>query len=172
MDKDGVVKLSDKIPGVSGINAAINDAVQNDSRYSSSFFTANNLFPSNYNCFESAIKISEGGVPDFGTVLPSSKFIKEVNSKYNNVDQANATFGRTIITFGNKDFFNLGDPHTEHAALYLGQSKDGTIYTWSKNGQYYPPGISTLNSLTNYFSGYDPVRGVDGTKDKGYYNLK
>lgn len=35
-----------------------------------------------------------------------------------------------------------------HGATYLGTSKNGTVYTWSKNGWEVTPKVQTQNKLT------------------------
>lgn len=171
MDKSGTIKLSDDVPGVAAINASINDMVNNSKDYSHYIFTGNKMFESNYNCWTCALSVSQGETPDFSHITSESNFISDIKNNYTNVsdDPSQFKFGKTAISFGYREMFGLGDPVVTHGAVYLGKSKDGTVYVWTKNGLYVPPRVSTLKSTT---SEYDPVMGVNGEKNKGYYNPK
>ncbi|RAJ83655.1 hypothetical protein CLV59_103626 [Chitinophaga dinghuensis] len=169
MSKDGTIKLTNDVPGVAAINASVNDMITNSDNYSHNFFTANQLFESNYNCWTCALSVTQGQTPDFSNVTSESGFVNDIKNNYTNVSNnpSQFRFGKTAISFGFKQDFGLGDPKITHGAVYLGTSRDGTVYVWTKDGMYYPPRIATLNATT---SKYDPVMGVNGEKDKGYYN--
>ena len=166
--KNGVVTPTNDIQGVAPINEAINNMVQNKDDYpTNSMGTI--LANTNYNCFQSALSTTQGEAPDYSSNTSQESFKNQIKNDYKNVGKDEAAFGKTIVTFGYKSLFGFGSAETEHAATYLGQSKDGTIFLWSKNGQYYPPTIATLSTLVDTYSG---VRSINGTEGKGYYNPK
>ena len=111
-----------------------------------------------------ALRISPLSSPIF---FRSSTFKSEIDENYKSVSPDQAKFGKTVVSFGFVEDLGMGNVNIEHAAVYLGQSHDGTIYLFSKDGMYYPPAISTLSSLK---SEYDNVMGTNGTTGKGYYN--
>lgn len=57
-------------------------------------------------------------------------------------------FSKSLIRFRDKN------GNTVHSATYLGTSKDGTIYTWSKNGDMNKPQIQTLNQLKKLYGAH------------------
>ena len=58
---------------------------------------------------------------------------------YSNVSEKDLKFGSSIITFGN-----------QHDAIFFGKSKNGDIYTFTKNGPYVAPDIIKLDWLKQY----------------------
>ncbi|SFF11479.1 hypothetical protein SAMN05518672_1184 [Chitinophaga sp. CF118] len=172
MDKSGTIKLSDDVPGVSAINGAINDMITNSDNYSHNWLGATETFgDKNYNCWTCALAVTQGETPDFSKITSQSSFISDIKNNYTNVssDPSKFQFGKTAISFGSRRDFGLGDVEVSHGAVYLGKSKDGTVYVFTKNGFYYPPQISTLKATV---SEYNPVMGVNGEKGNGYYNPK
>lgn len=171
MSKDGTIQLTNDVPGVEAINASINDMVTNSNNYSHHWFTANGMFESNYNCWTCALSVTQGETPNFSNITSESAFVNDIKNNYTNVSDAPTKFqfGKTAISFGYKEDFGFGAARTTHGAVYLGSSKDGTVYVWTKDGMYYPPRVATLKATT---SQYDPVMGVNGEKGKGYYNPK
>jgi len=169
--KNGKVTPTDDISGVSEINAAINDYIKNPDNYSS--FKFGNWTPTNYNCWESAISISQERVPDFNTSMGRDEFRKQILANYTDVtDNPNEyKFGVTVVRFAEKHWslFHGSYSVTTHAALYLGASKNGTQYFWSKNGNSSIPGVFTLEWLK---SEYGQVEGYRAKLGGGYYNLK
>jgi RHS repeat-associated protein len=140
-DANGNVKLTNDIPGVKAINGAISDVKSNPDNYGDSwhaFLTT----PENYNCFESALDISSGKTPNVEGQVSGDKFDAVVESNsFKDVtgETSNYKFGSTVVAFG--------DSQTEHAATYLGTSKDGTQYTWSKGGIKPAPKVETVPAL-------------------------
>lgn len=169
VDKDGILKLSDKIPGVAPINASIMDYIVNSKNYSKIKF--GNLIPTNYNCWECAISISKGNVPDFFNEMDRFEFKEIITSEYTDVtkDPSKYKFGKTVIRFADSEFSLWHGSYsvTTHGAVYLGKSKDGTQYTWTKDGSYRKPYIATVNSLVEE---YGKVEGYGAEPGGGYYN--
>ena len=77
-------------------------------------------------------------------------------------------FGKTVATFDADEIRIFGN-HLDHAATYLGTSKDGTKYFWSKNGAFPKPEINTLKQLVDMYGDNENLQAKDG---KGYYNIK
>ena len=77
-------------------------------------------------------------------------------------DTSEYNFGSTLIRYANED----GD--TVHAATYLGTSKNGTVYTWSKEGNVQPPTIQTTSQSQIKWGG--TVQGFGGNKNGGFFN--
>lgn len=73
-------------------------------------------------------------------------------------------FSRTLIRLGN----SAGQ--TVHSATYLGTSKNGTIYTWSKDGNSAQPSIKTLDALNTMYNA--KPQGVGSEKGGGFYNFE
>lgn len=71
-------------------------------------------------------------------------------------------FGETLIRFGN----SAGN--TTHSATYLGTSKNGTVYTWSKNGNSDKPGVYTVDQLEGIYD--SEVQGLGKEPGGGFYN--
>jgi hypothetical protein len=65
--------------------------------------------------------------------------IKNLKSNYQDSTESpeGAVFGKTVAVFGDG----------AHSAVFYGQSKDGTRYYYSKNGQQGAPTISTESEL-------------------------
>ncbi len=163
INKNGVIKLSDNVPGVAPINAAIKDMVDNPDNYSESGWFAD----PNYNCFESAFKISIGETPNFKNVMSDQTLIPKLESDYVEAG-SNLKFGKTIATFDADEVQWFGNS-IDHAATYLGTSKDGTQYFWSKNGTFSKPGVFTLGQLESKYGDNENLKAQD---KKGYYNRK
>jgi RHS repeat-associated protein len=170
MEKGKVTPTND-VPGVSAINAAIKDYIKNSKNYSR--FKFGNLIPQNYNCWESAISISHGKVPNFKNSMDRFEFREQILSDYNDVtDSPNEyKFGHTVVRFAESKYSIIHGKYsfTTHAATYLGTSKNGTQYFWSKNGNYRIPGVFTLDDLNKK---YGKVEGYRAEPGGGYYNLK
>ncbi|RWU07724.1 DUF6443 domain-containing protein [Pedobacter chitinilyticus] len=154
--KGGKITLSDNIPGVAAINGAILDTKSNPENYASNIFEAILRTPENYNCFESALAISNGETPIFDKRIDGDRFdatVEGVNFKDVTGQVSNYKFGKTIVAFA--------DSQNQHAATYLGTSKDGTQYTWSKDGSKYLPAVKKVEILKD-----------DYGKNVKYYNNK
>jgi RHS repeat-associated protein len=167
-NEQGEIALSNDVPGVEQINEAINDYTLNPDEYGNTRFT-----PDNYNCWESATAISQGRTPDFNNVMSKDDFKNEMTTKYTDVadNPGEYKFGQTVIRIAEKGFslFSGSYSETTHGALYFGTSKDGTQYTWSKDGTTTTPKIEKLSDVTNK---YGHVEGYRAEKGGGYYNLK
>ena len=165
MQKSGETSI-DVPESIAGpINAAITDAIMNSGDY-------NGLgFDTNYNCFESALSISRGEAPDFNHLVSPTEFSTALKQVYSHLNPSEYKFGETVIRFGadEKDFLGNSYNTSTHAATYLGTSKNGTVYTFSKNGQSVNPKIETLKRLESV---YGKNQGVGTTKNEsGFYNL-
>lgn len=169
MSKGGSIKLPDNVPGVAQINAAIKDYTNNSDNYSS--FKFGTLTPTNYNCWESAISISQGQTPNFSNVMGRFDFRDAIKGGYTDVTNSPGQykFGQTVIRFAETNFSILNGSYSEttHGATYLGTSRDGTQYTWSKNGAYSIPGIFTVPQLNEK---YGQVEGYGAAPGGGFYN--
>lgn len=169
MSDSGIVKVPDNI--ASPINDAINDAIDNPSKYEDNSFIPDG-YETNYNCFESTLSISKGETPDFNNVASPQEFSGSLKSDYEHADSSSEyVFGRTAIRFGEttKNILGMESNSSIHGATYLGTSQDGTIWTWSKNGMIEKPGIYTLNQLETLYS---KNQGVGPTKNEsGFYNV-
>ncbi|EFK60119.1 hypothetical protein ACFU8T_20555 [Sphingobacterium spiritivorum] len=88
--------------------------------------------------------------------MSTSKFDKIIKGMENVTGNAQkCKFGETIVSFGGEKFslFDFGTvSDTKHGAIYLGTSKEGTEYTWSKDGLYETPKVRSINYLKNEYS--------------------
>ena len=168
-DKSGTVKLTNDVPGVETINAAIQHVAdhKNDGFYKND----NHLFglDANYCCFDSSFALLSGGEIDYNSPFSMmggfelTSYLKRPD-QYMDVtnDPSQYKFGETLIRYGDKN------GNTVHAATYLGTSKDGTIYTWSKEGNINPPTIKTTTQSQKDWGGR--VQGVGSGKKGGFFN--
>lgn len=170
MSSNGVIQLPDNIPGVSAINAAIDDYIKGNTLYSSFSFGG---FIENYNCWESAISIAYGISPDFQNTMERFEFGKEIKSNFVDVTDSPSKlkFGHTLTRFAKTRYSLLHGNYSEttHAATYLGTSNNGTQYFWSKNGRSAKPGIFSLETLQNK---YGHIEGYRAKLGGGYYNVR
>ncbi len=151
--KNGKITLSDDITGVRAINGAIKDTKDNPDNYATSLL-GSILTPDGYNCFESALAISNGQIPTFDKQISGDRFDATVEGKnFTEVtsDSKGLQFGKTVVAFA--------DDQNTHAATFLGTSKNGTKYTWSKDGPRFTPQIKTVEELKE-----------DWGKNVRYYN--
>jgi RHS repeat-associated protein len=156
------------------INAAIRDSYNpsmND--YKDDWYIADGL-ETNYNCWESALSISQGQTPDFNNVIEWGGTYAQAlrdQTQYENVSENPDAFefGRTAIRYAVDHERWIGDYNeTTHGAIYLGQSKDGTMYVWSKNGKIDAPKIMKQNDVIKM---YGKVQGSGPTPNEGgFYN--
>lgn len=104
---------------------------------------------------------------DYNKVHKSNQLSNELKQDYMYTDVTGNSdkyiFSKTLIRFGN----SAG--RTTHSATYLGTSKDGTVYTWSKNGASEKPGIYTIQELEKYYQ--SKVQGIGKEKGGGFYNM-
>ena len=120
------------------INKAIKDYKKNPDDYKSSIFNG-----SNYDCHESSLACLNQRSIDYENIINGSKLSSKLNNPVNGYEEVTNQkdeyiFSRTLIKFSDKN------GNTTHSSTYLGTSNDGTIYTWSKNGNMAIPTISTL----------------------------
>jgi RHS repeat-associated protein len=126
-------------------NAMYNAYVSNPNEYGGYFDT-------NYNCYESALAISEknrfpGDYPDGKSgVMGISTYIKTLNEYYNHVTVPKLG---DVASFKTQDIW--GTDKTPHAATFLLKGNDGTNYYWSKNGSSNPPFVATEQQLINKY---------------------
>lgn len=120
----------------------------------------------NYNCFLSAYNISTGqefkeyeNGPLLGRFdqLSPNDFTTYIKAGYEKVGNESKVFGSTVVAFrGYNITKSWGGLITEktldlnHAAIYIGTSRNGTEWTFSKNGDYKPE-VRTTNSLKHIY---------------------
>lgn len=127
------------------INDAINDAIVNSGDYNGSW-----LSDKNYNCFACSFRTGNGEslkADNFSYELSPGEFQSFIKAGFEKTN--NKIFGKTIVAFksDNKD----GTTELNHAATYLGTSKNGTEYTFSKNGLFVNPKIETTGALKKQY---------------------
>jgi len=145
MQKSGETSIDVPESIASPINAAITDAIMNSGDYNGSW-----LSDKNYNCFACAFRNASGeGLKDdhFSYELSPTEFQSFLKAGFDKADKK--IFGKTVITFnGNgKD----SEEGLNHAATYLGTSKNGTEYTFSKNGLFVNPKIEQTSALKKQY---------------------
>lgn len=171
LSDDGTVILPENIEGVEAINKAINKAI---SLRGEGPFGTTTPGTHDYNCWASCIAISQGRAPLFdNNHMGRFKFQELILANYTDVADSPSLyrFGHTIIRFG-EDHWSIRHGswnETTHGATYLGTSRDGTIYTWSKNGRIRAPGVFTLDALRNKYGKVEGYRAEDGG---GFYNRR
>lgn len=125
-------------------------------------------FDSNYDCHESSLALLNDEKIDYYNIIEGRELSEELywSGDYEDVtgDKKSYTFSRTLVRFGN----SAGN--TEHSATYLGTSRNGTIYMWSKNGNSDKPGIYTVKELKSMYDAV--IQGVGEEPGGGFYNLK
>ena len=91
--------------------------------------------PDTYNCHRSAVNASQGcSFIGEGALDPNVR-----NSELGTaISSDEAVFGETIITFGD-----------DHSATFFGRSKDGTVYVFSKHGDFWSPNIEPVGAVVN-----------------------
>nr|WP_255578682.1 RHS repeat-associated core domain-containing protein [Chitinophaga sp. sic0106] len=168
MDKNGVVALPNSVSGVKEINASIKDYVDDPGKYGTTMLT-----DQNYNCWECATSISQDRTPDFGNVMTKEDFKTDITANYTDVtdNPSQYKFGETVVRFAESKWsiFSGSYSVTTHGALYLGTSKEGTQYLWSKDGTTAKPKVETLTDVS---SQYGKVEGYRKEPGGGYYNYK
>lgn len=112
-----------------------------------------------YNCTDGVIcgtkgvEITPANADIYGTDDLSWNGMLRDKSQYIKVNQNEAKFGQTIYSFNNEQ--------GTHAAVYYGTSQDGTIFVFTKNGEYAKPAIMTLKSVEEIYGPtsaiYNPV---------------
>jgi len=171
-DKDGYVKIPDEI--ADPINKAIQHVIDNPSSYDGWWLDHN------YNCWASSIYTSQGRFPLENDISSNDKYDEGIKFTrrlleldYVNVsdDPSKIKFGKTIIRIAQDKKSIMLFPYnaTTHGAIYLGKSKDGTEYVWTKNGWENAPKVATLKeTLDEYKSKVQG--GGEKVNEGGYYN--
>lgn len=155
MQKSGESSIAVPESIAGSINEVINDSVINSDDYNSKGF----------NCFLCAINISKGNpikeyengfLPGRFSDMSPADFISNISAGYEKAGEGNKIFGKTVVAF-KKDyessFLGFTDKGTnlEHASIFLGKSRNGTEYNFSKNGFYGKPTIETTSKLKKEF---------------------
>ncbi len=159
--ENGTVELSQDVPGIKQIENAIVDYKLNPSDYGG-------YFDNNYDCHESSLALCNDQMIDYNNIIEGYELAQELRSddgmKYTDVtdNPSQYQFGETLIRFGN----SAGN--TTHSATYLGTSKNGTIYTWSKNGNSDKPGVYTVDQLEGIYN--SEIQGLGKEPGGGFYN--
>lgn len=155
MQKSGESSIAVPESIAGSINEVINDSVVNSEDYNSKGF----------NCFLCAINISKGNpmkeyengfLPGRFSDMSPADFISNISAGYEKAGEGDKIFGKTVVAF-KKDyessFLGFKDKGTnlEHASIFLGKSRNGTEYNFSKNGFYGKPTIETTGNLKKEF---------------------
>jgi hypothetical protein len=90
-------------------------------------------------------------------------FDSELTSNYSPTTLSNAEFGQTVLRFAD------GNNNVQHGAVYYGQSQDGTIYVYTKNGWHAKPEVMRLLDLQSKIPQYGTIQGVN-SGNSGYYS--
>jgi len=144
MEKSGESSIAVPESIAGPINEAITDVIMNSGDYSGK----------NYNCFLCANNISNGlGMKEYENgILPGrfdamspNDFESFLRAGYDKSGSNEKVFGKTVVTFRGKG--EEGNLELNHAAIYLGASKNGTEYTFSKNGFFKNPKVEQTSFL-------------------------
>ena len=172
IDNNGYVRVPLKI--AQPINKAVQHSLDNPSDYGG-------YLDKNYNCFASAIFTSQGEFPleksyineDFSS---GYDFVQKILSDdFENVSEQpqRIKFGRTIIRLGKNvnEYYIFNYNVSIHACIFLGKSRNGTVYVFTKNGWSESPQISTLQQTLNIYPD-SIIQGAGPKKNEGgYYNF-
>jgi RHS repeat-associated protein len=174
-DKTGTVELTNEVPGVEIINNALQDVADHkgDGKYEDSGWIPNGFEETNYCCYNSAFSLLNGQeIPVNGPLMnaPSYNGEEGLSDKLKNPNEykdvggnpSEYKFGQTLIRYGDSN------GQTVHAATYLGTSKNGTIYSFSKEGNILPPSIQTTSQSQNKWGG--TIQGLGSGTVGGFYN--
>ena len=104
----------------------------------------------NYNCHTAALSGTKGEEFHNKGNTNDAQRDADLGKNYKNVPAYEATFGETVITFGD-----------EHSAVFFGRSNNGTTYVFSKNGTANAPTINPVYENT----------GGGGQKESGHSGL-
>ena len=170
---NGVVVIPDNRAG--NINQALADVINpSGNDYVDNFFIPS-AYETNYNCWESCLSLAEGDVPDFNNTIDQGiTFARELLDNYENVSERpnSYIFGRTAIRFAKDHERAIGGAwnETTHGANYLGTSRDGTIYVWTKDGRIEAPRVATLQEVIDMWG---QVQGAGPKENEGgFYNFR
>jgi RHS repeat-associated protein len=138
--KSNEVALPTSLKGVNAIDDAAHTAIVGSPENYGGFFDEN------YNCYQSAVSISQNEIIPKTETMTKSTYIQTMNEGYKETDSPSLG---TVTSF--KDSPMLGQPTTPHAATYLAKDSQGTNYYWSKNGSSVAPKIATEKQLHNTY---------------------
>lgn len=155
--EDGSIYLNTTVvPNIDIIMSAISEYTKSPDNYDGG---------RNYDCHESSFSLLTSNYIDYNNEIQGFQLSTKLNSK-NFVDvsekPSDYIFAKTLIRFGN----SAGN--TKHSATYLGTSSDGTIFTWSKNGNSTKPGIYTVDQLEKIYGA--EIQGIRAESGGGFYN--
>ncbi|SEH27489.1 RHS repeat domain-containing protein [Chryseobacterium culicis] len=151
MQKSGETSIDVPESIAGSINDAITDAIVNSGDYSGK---------ENYNCFACAFKTARGESLKedyFNYTLSGDEFQTFLKAGFEKAGANEKVFGKTILAWKGdveSKYFGMTIDKTKgftHAATYLGTSRNGTEYTFSKNGQGINPKIETTNQLRKIY---------------------
>lgn len=118
-------------------------------------------FEGNYNCFESSSSIASGSFINYSNDdMTSENFDTFLFYNCTSIPSSELQFGRSITRWA-IDNWECPNGYATHGATFLGTSKDGTNYYWSKNGNVVAPGVFTESALSDLYG--DP-RGTNGSE--------
>jgi hypothetical protein len=158
INKKGVIDIGG-IHSTGVINGAIKHANSYPNEYKTTLFNY-----SNYNCHESSLACVNTRPIDYeDNYTDGHELRNKLNNPDNNYEDVTKisgekdddyVFSKTLITYEDKN------ENTVHSATYLGTSKNGTIYVWTKDGPMEKPKIGTSTSvakrwkstITGYFN--------------------
>jgi RHS repeat-associated protein len=164
---------------------AISDAYDNPADFAfgldaGSALYSQGYYGDSYNCYYSVQKSVTGeGISNWrneitniggdkaGPDISLSEFKSFLINNTNPAKGNSSLFGQSILTFGD-----------QHAAIFFGKSRDGSVYVFTKNGAKLAPTIMPLADLVNgqtdhpYSTNYGSVRPPTGITGNGYYNVK
>jgi len=166
-DENGSVKVSE------GSTVKLNNVYTQSIRNSTSELTTDTPRISDklpapedyYNCFGAVYEGTKGRVPVKNTGMNPASFDYAMTTEYTPIKPEEAKFGKTAIRFADSE------NRTAHGAVYYGQSQDGSIYVYTKNGFEIKPAVMKLSTLLQKEPTYGTVRGIKDNQS-GYYQPK
>jgi hypothetical protein len=158
VDENGILnlKIGDKIKLDNVYTRSIANAIESPT--TDQLLAGDGWIVNDYNCWGSAIAGSKNNEIKKGVGIPTpGQFESILKLGYSSISGSSAIFGKTVLKFGNES-------ETQHAAVFYGQSRDGTVYIYTKNGWHARPGVMKLSELQTKIPSYGSVT--------GYYNSK
>ena len=129
------------------MNEAITDAIMNSGDYNGSWLT-----DKNYNCFACSFRTANGeslAGDNFSYILSPSEFQSFLKAGFEKAGSNEKIFGKTMVNFRSKG--EDGKMELNHSATYLGTSRNGTEYTFSKNGMFTNPKVEQTSFLKKQY---------------------
>jgi RHS repeat-associated protein len=165
-----------KVPDA--IAKPINEQLQYAHDHSSAF---TRFSGKNYNCWASTIYTSQGKNPLEGNKTQNLSWDdgKDFTRRLLEFDYINVsetpdeiTFGRTALRLATNKYSLISGTYnvTTHGCIFLGKSRDGTEYVFTKNGWYSAPKVQKLSEVTDYYDSFVQGGGVK-ENEGGYYNF-